>query len=233
MKTIKNRDFKNVCSGFVLLLLGFTLCCLMINSCINIANESIILTFIGALATFVVVGNYIQTKDVKDTTDREIDKMKKEIDTLKNSIEPTVEDALKDYHHTVEAYIHLINGITYMNKNEWHTAFNIFITAIKEINQATNKRPLEGLTSCMKKTVLEINRPNNQCLPKEDIMEGLRICSDYPPLFDLLMTIKTKEKPQKAEKSENNNAISTGNNSVNQSNIKGDNIVTKNANLPT
>jgi hypothetical protein len=60
---------------------------------------------------------------------------------------------------------------------------------------------------------------------------------DLSELEKLFREIETKEESPKAEKAENNNAISTGNNSVNQSNIKGDNMqgseVTKNANPPT
>lgn len=92
-QTSQYKKYKTIlpmCCGFSILLLFFTICCILVNNYTAIANESIILTFIGALATFVVVGNYMQTRDIKEGMKEEISQTKSEMscatDTVKEDL---------------------------------------------------------------------------------------------------------------------------------------------------
>lgn len=51
-------------------------------SYVCITEESIVLSFVGILATFIVVSNYAQVKSIEESTRNEIEKFKKEISEL-------------------------------------------------------------------------------------------------------------------------------------------------------
>lgn len=72
--------------GISLILLGASLF-LNISHTI-ITNESIVLVFVGILATFVVVGNYAQVTEIRNSTNKQIDDLdtetQKKIDHLNN-----------------------------------------------------------------------------------------------------------------------------------------------------
>lgn len=68
--------------GISLLLLGSSLFLNISNTVIT--NESIVLVFVGILATFIVVGNYAQVIEIRNNT-------KKQIEEIENSIQLKIE----------------------------------------------------------------------------------------------------------------------------------------------
>jgi hypothetical protein len=74
--------------GVVIILLGFDFYCHI--PTIDISNIGLVLSFIGVLATFVVISNYAQVHKIErkvENFDKEIRKLKKEIELLKNDIQ--------------------------------------------------------------------------------------------------------------------------------------------------
>lgn len=51
-----------------------------------VTNESIVLFFVGVLATFVVVGNFAQTKSIKDELEEKNEQLQKNTDETQNKI---------------------------------------------------------------------------------------------------------------------------------------------------
>ncbi|GHU86795.1 hypothetical protein FACS1894153_4350 [Bacteroidia bacterium] len=70
-------------------IVGILIVLIVIDICIHISEivvvkESIVLTFIGILATFVVISNYAQLKDIKYETKSEISKLNSRLKELEN-----------------------------------------------------------------------------------------------------------------------------------------------------
>jgi len=75
----KNYNVFYWLSGFSFLFSIIALCGAYVYKNIVIVNESIMLIFVGVLATFIVVGNYAQVKDIE----RKFDDIKSKIHDLK------------------------------------------------------------------------------------------------------------------------------------------------------
>jgi hypothetical protein len=78
-------------SGFSLLISIFALCGAWLYKDLVINNMSIVLGFIGVLATFIVVGNYLQVIEIKNelkNTNRRVDER---IEVLKSDLEKQIE----------------------------------------------------------------------------------------------------------------------------------------------
>lgn len=92
---------------------GFSICC-NIDS-ISLENYNIIIGFIGALATFVVISNYVQVVKIEEKFVSEVEKLKNENETNLEKINNSIEE-LKKY--TFEAsYIAAINN-DYISQSE-------------------------------------------------------------------------------------------------------------------
>lgn len=75
MKPI-NSMYKVLFCTLIIVLFGI-LICMHINNCV-ITESNIVLTFVGILATFVVIGNYVQSENIKVEFREEIKKYKHE-----------------------------------------------------------------------------------------------------------------------------------------------------------
>jgi len=76
------EKIKSFCGNYWLL--GLVLVLFTIDIAIKISssiitNESIVIIFIGILATFVVISNYAQTKAIKDDLENKIKEIKEDI----------------------------------------------------------------------------------------------------------------------------------------------------------
>jgi hypothetical protein len=90
------------CYWLIIILLGIDICCHISYNCV-IENINYLFAIIGILATFIVVGNYMQVKDVKDefnTTVTGIEKkyteQRNNISSLSNQIDNKIENAIKE-----------------------------------------------------------------------------------------------------------------------------------------
>jgi predicted Holliday junction resolvase-like endonuclease len=78
------------------------------------------LTFVGILATFIVVSNYMQVKNIKDEFRVEVKNAKKEYEKAENKIEVTTQVLQKRKKSWKKKYLPLRRG-----RNDTHTAFGI------------------------------------------------------------------------------------------------------------
>jgi hypothetical protein len=122
--------------GIGLILLGASLF-LNISHTI-ITNESVVLAFIGVLATFIVVGNYAQVTEIRNDTKNQIKdletKTQTKIDELNKLYEKIKEIEINTNYNSAEAYrlygvytydkkeykksvVHLIHSILFYNKS--------------------------------------------------------------------------------------------------------------------
>ena len=119
---------------FSIIMLGFSI---FVNyGSIDITNESIVLSFIGILATFVVVGNYSQTIQIKAETEKaikEIEVRQDELLILESKLE-----ILKDKQsfNAIELYRSI--GNMYFKNNEYFAGIHYFFMAINSFNDTND-----------------------------------------------------------------------------------------------
>ncbi|MDR3226739.1 MAG: hypothetical protein LBT56_03610, partial [Prevotellaceae bacterium] len=74
-------------SGFSFLFSLIAICGAFFYKNTVLTNESIVLIFVGILATFVVVSNYIQVKSIEDRTEKQINSLQVQIDEFENKLD--------------------------------------------------------------------------------------------------------------------------------------------------
>ena len=62
----------------------------------ELSNETIVLTFVGILATFIILNNHSQVDEVKDNYDRKIKSLDDVITSILSSIDPKLDHIAKD-----------------------------------------------------------------------------------------------------------------------------------------
>lgn len=123
--------------GISLILLGASLFVNISNTIIT--NESIVLVFVGILATFIVVGNFAQVSEIRNTTNSQIVdlelKTQKKIDELKILYSKTTEAfekinliERKTNYNTAEAY--RLYGIITYDKKKFRSSTTFFLNSI-------------------------------------------------------------------------------------------------------
>jgi hypothetical protein len=116
--------------GISILLLGISISLNISNTVIT--NESIVLIFIGVLATFIVVGNFAQVSEIRNTTDNKINGLEQRTEThikvLKGLIDRSSKSEKETYYVLGEAY--RLYGIFAMDKELYRTSTNYLILTI-------------------------------------------------------------------------------------------------------
>jgi len=140
---IMNKTINFWIFGISILLLGTSLF-LNISASV-ITNESIVLVFVGILATFIVVGNFAQVSEIKNSTDKQIRNLESktqskidELNTLFNEINEATNKLSKIEKDTCmnsgEAY--RLYGIYTLDKNHYKTSTTHLINAVTSYNKA-------------------------------------------------------------------------------------------------
>jgi len=80
-KWYKNNTYKLLCC-IVLLAIVFFLFAILLNKWLNfgLSDDSVVITFIGILATFVVVSNYMQVKDIQSEFEKKTNDLQRDFD---------------------------------------------------------------------------------------------------------------------------------------------------------
>ena len=139
-----NKTFNFWIFGLSILLLGASLF-LNISSTV-ITNESIVLVFVGILATFIVVGNFAQVSEIRNTTDKQINDLESqtqkkiaELNTLYDKVNQATkkmgEIERKTYYVSGEAY--RLFGIYTLDDNGYRISTSHLLNAISEYNKST------------------------------------------------------------------------------------------------
>ncbi|MDR1760977.1 MAG: hypothetical protein LBR55_00860 [Bacteroidales bacterium] len=120
----------------VIIILLLTIIALHIE-CLAINDSSIILAFVGILATFVVISNYTQVKDIErkfENKTESFDKKIKEIDTNILNIAKYAESINKQYYDTVEmsARLMTLQSDLYFKLKDYQSSFHLMLHSIYE-----------------------------------------------------------------------------------------------------
>ena len=91
-------------------------------------EDNIVITFLGALASFVVISNYAQMVEVRNTTNRELDKMRDELGVLYKRLEQFKDLSSK----TEESFMVDINRIKLAVANE--SSYAKIVELLDELN---------------------------------------------------------------------------------------------------
>ncbi len=77
------KFFKFLQALVLLVIIGAIVCCIVGFFCPRFTYlnaDNIVITFLGVLATFVVISNFSQVADIRDRTEKELDRMQKQMD---------------------------------------------------------------------------------------------------------------------------------------------------------
>ena len=77
------KIFKFLLGLVLLVIIGAIVCCIVGFFCPRFTYlnaDNIVITFLGVLATFVVISNFSQVADIRDRTEKELDRMQKQMD---------------------------------------------------------------------------------------------------------------------------------------------------------
>lgn len=109
--------------GLLLVVIVIAFSCLFFFICLNdqyhfgISGDGIVLTFVGALATFIVVGNYMQVKDIERKFESKTRDLSNKIDRTESTLEKKYRDA-DDHRQRIEEEINSIKKKVLKSKIE-------------------------------------------------------------------------------------------------------------------
>lgn len=78
---MKNSWF-NISISFIALIIAIVAICCSVDEDVLINDQSIVLGFVGILATFVVVGNYAQVKDTERKFEKKIEEINRKLEEI-------------------------------------------------------------------------------------------------------------------------------------------------------
>ena len=144
---------------------------------------------------------------------------------VRNAINSALTKAISDNNKTIAACVHQLEGMMYagVTEKDETLAFKCYMDAIEELNDATNKEPLNGIISYLDDLVSENNRLIS--ITDEEYEQYSRICKKSVArgrLIPLLKLIKNNDK-------EDMN-IPRAKINVKQKNKNGDNLAAKELN---
>lgn len=133
-------------------------------------QESLGFDYLGALLGFgsLLIAIYVavqiyQSFNLKkeiDIQNRELlsemnERNIKQISNLKKEVASILENRIEDYNHTISGNIYQIHAIAHMRQNHFKAALNSLMEGLEEVNQATDKSPLEGIISYIRGVKIE------------------------------------------------------------------------------
>jgi len=99
---------------------------------IGFSDESYILGFVGVLATFVVISNYIQVQQVKQESEKKINELEgniSEVKVIKSELSELKRE-LEMHQNYLDARIYHLQGNDFINKKEYRNAYDILLTSL-------------------------------------------------------------------------------------------------------
>ncbi len=105
-----------------------------------LSASSLIIAFVGVLATFIVIKNESQVREVKNEFERKV------VEVEKASRKYT-KDRIADYELSMDAVAYHIVGMLEESKSNREAALDLYMIALERISKATDKTPLDGIMS--------------------------------------------------------------------------------------
>jgi hypothetical protein len=172
---------------------------------VEIVSVSIILAFVGILATFIVVGNYSQVKEIEGKFDEKV----KILDTKQKETEDFT-NFLSQYTMGVADYLQALNSI---NGNNISQKFGFFsyklsVMALSHFVQCTGYSGVnEHIEDCLKLMHTTINYANNKDIDLANDSEFMSAVHDIkktnaPEFTDSLRNLFNKAEEHRIERAE-------------------------------
>lgn len=118
----------------------------------TLSQDSIVLTLVGILATFVVVSNYAQVKEVENQFENKINEVKEienkfdiKIKEIEDKLTETIDSKIKDYDCDISACFLLIYGHFELKDGKVEYALDYCMDALKQMRYSKNKRLLNTI----------------------------------------------------------------------------------------
>lgn len=199
--------------GISIILLGASLFVNISNVVIN--NQSIVLIFIGILATFIVVSNYAQVSEIKNSTDKKVQDLEtetkdqiKQLNILFKNVEETKEKLTKTekntYLATAEAY--RLYAIYTYDKKQFRNSTGHLIGAMSYYFKTGEKYGLEDNLLDNIISNLELEKWNSSEVVEGDfnykdnlkkVKEFPKTCSQRNKILKLIAERKKEETEKK------------------------------------
>lgn len=105
-----------------------------------LSASSLIIAFVGVLATFIVIKNESQVREVKNEFERKVAE-------VEEASRKYTKDRIADYELSMDAVAYHIVGMLEESKFNRERALDLYMIALERISKATNKTPLNGIMS--------------------------------------------------------------------------------------
>jgi hypothetical protein len=154
----------------------------------EISGDSIVLTFVGIAATFVVVSNYIQVKEIKG-------EFANKITEIEGAFEKRINDKITDYDNNITGTMYILLGRIDFNRHSedgYISSFFNYINALEYLDKASDQGSLDGVFFGIEElsesgiTTMKTTASNKE--------NAIRLLSKYPKgreLIDYVNSIKT------------------------------------------
>ncbi|OAV65878.1 hypothetical protein Barb6_02735 [Bacteroidales bacterium Barb6] len=125
MSWIKNNY--NLITVIIIVLVSVDICFHISSYILN--SEHIVLVFVGILATFIVVSNYSQVRDIKEDFDKHIKSIKETQETYSNELEKHKENVEKSI-KLIYMDMYMKEGLNFKNLSEYSSAIESFLRSL-------------------------------------------------------------------------------------------------------
>lgn len=105
-----------------------------------LSASSLIIAFVGVLATFIVIKNESQVRDAKNEFERKMAE-------VEEASRKYTKDRIADYELSMDAVAYHIVGMLEESKFNRERALALYMIALERISKATDKTPLDGIMS--------------------------------------------------------------------------------------
>ena len=148
-----------------------------------LSASSLIIAFVGVLATFILIKNESQVRDVKNEFERKVAE-------VEEASRKYTKDRIADYELSVDAVMHQIVGMIHESEMRREEALEEYMLALESVSKATDKTPLNGIMSY----AIRLVEKNLIRVSEEDKRRYLSIIrkidhADVSRLEDLIRTI--------------------------------------------
>jgi hypothetical protein len=135
---------------------------------IEIVSTSIILTFIGIIATFIVVGNYVQVIKIENQFNERIKEIEDNFDVRTEALKTIFNSRLKDDECKLSSFVHYHRAIaakktrTSFRDFDYVNAFDGYVYAIASWDDASNihieliSKSIDGIAEIKEKTNVKV-----------------------------------------------------------------------------
>jgi hypothetical protein len=140
----------------IVVLLGVDICCHISYNCV-IENINYIFAVIGVIATFIVVSNYAQVKEIRGEVDGKMD----EVDEKMGEIETTLNDKINQMGNLMNPMAFMSMAVVFTKTKHYQESFNCSLSALEGLEDAEEMKEISrSCVDIVSNIIQKIQREN-------------------------------------------------------------------------